>query len=94
MVKRKVVHEDEPEVSHEEEKTDEAKAMEAKQKEDATLVAAALEKAGKANINLAKDGSATRMDAEVRDGEVRYRWGNFVPTRYLTEDELKAVEAL
>ena len=72
----------------------EAKRVADEKKKVNEATAKAMEKTAKANANLAKDGSATRMDAEVRDGKIRYRFGNFVPTRDLTEDELKAVDTL
>jgi hypothetical protein len=65
----------------------------AKKKADAELTAAH-GKAAKANANLAKEGSGSRIEPEVRDGEVRYRWGNFVPTRILTDQESEALESM
>ena len=65
----------------------------AKKKSDADLKGA-YDKAGKVNMNLANDGLGVRMEPEVREGEVRYKWGNFVPTRILTEEEVKALESM
>jgi hypothetical protein len=65
----------------------------AKKKADADLKQA-YDKASKVNMNLANDGLGVRMEPEVREGEVRYKWGNFVPTRILTEEEVKALESM
>ena len=65
----------------------------AKKKADADLKDA-YGKAGKVNMNLANDGLGVRMEPEVREGEVRYKWGNFVPTRILTDEEVKALESM
>jgi hypothetical protein len=65
----------------------------AKKQSDADLKQA-YDKAGKVNMNLANDGLGVRMEPEVREGEVRYKWGNFVPTRILTDEEVKALESM
>ena len=62
---------------------------EAKKKEHA-----AIEKVATINQRLGKEGSGNRVDVQMRAGEPHYQWGNFVPTRELTEDELDAVETL
>ena len=69
-----------------------AKDAEAAQKKSDAELTAAHAKAAKANANLAKDGQGTRIEPEVREGEVRYRFGNFVPTRILTDEETEALE--
>jgi hypothetical protein len=55
---------------------------------------AAIDKVATINSNLAKDGSTNRVDYQMRAGEAHYRWGNFVPTRELTLEELNAVETM
>jgi hypothetical protein len=71
--------------------TPEEKKAQAQTKKDEH---AAIEKVATINQRLAKDGSGNRVDAFIRHGEVCYRWGNFVPTREMTPDELDAVETL
>jgi hypothetical protein len=66
---------------------------EAKKEADAKI-GPAYDKAVKANANLAKDGSGIRVEPEVRDGEVRYKWGYFVPTQFLTDEEVEALEGM
>lgn len=75
----------EPELTAEEKK---AKAEDTKVEHDA------IEKAATINTNLAKDGSANRVDVAMRAGKAHWRWGQFVPTRELTDDELEAVDNL
>ena len=64
--------------------TPEQKAHKAKHDE-------AIDKVSKANTRLDKEGRGVRLEANMRHGEPVYRWGNFVPTRELTKDELKAI---
>jgi hypothetical protein len=50
------------------------------------------DKTAKINANLIKDGNPNRIMGQSREGKPKYFWGNFVPTRELTSDELDAVE--
>jgi hypothetical protein len=52
----------------------------------------AQDKAGRINANLAKDGNPHIVQPQVRNGEVRYQFGNFVPTRLMTDEEQDAAE--
>ena len=69
-----------------------AKDAEAAKKKADSDLQAAHGKASKANANLAKQASGLRVEPEIREGQTRYKWGNFVPTRFLTDDEVKALE--
>jgi len=51
-------------------------------------------RAGTINARLARDGSPNRIMAMARDGEEKYFWGNFVPTREMNDEELAAVESV
>jgi hypothetical protein len=65
-----------------------------KQAEDKKAHNAAIEKVAVVNERLAKDGSGERLDVQMRSGEAEYTWGNFVPTRKVSQEDLDALETV
>lgn len=65
-----------------------------KQAEDKKTHNEAIEKVATVNERLAKDGSPERLDVQMRAGEAVYTWGNFVPTRKVSQEDLDALSTV
>jgi hypothetical protein len=52
------------------------------------------DKAAKINSRLIRDGNPNRISGQSREGEQKYFWGYFVPTRELNAEEIEALEGV